>query len=116
MCDVPWADVEDGGVDLRTKSSMLASKAIVPGKPEASPMIQRILSRACPPDKNISMAGIERMGDRELQTLRIGLRRRAGSGAGIEAATGGSGSPRALGVSTAQTRGNTAGEGGRSRG
>ena len=62
--------LKDGGVDLRTKSSMLASKAIVPGKPEASPMIQRILSRACPPDKNISMAGIERMGDRELQTLR----------------------------------------------
>ncbi|HCE05687.1 MAG TPA: hypothetical protein DEQ62_05085, partial [Verrucomicrobiales bacterium] len=62
--------LQDGGVDLRTKSSMLASKAIVPGKPEDSPMIQRILSRACPPDKNISMAGIERMGDRELQTLR----------------------------------------------
>ena len=62
--------LKDGGVDLRTKSSMLASKAIVPGKPEASPMIQRILSRACPPDKNISMAGIERMSDRELQTLR----------------------------------------------
>ena len=36
--------LKDGGVDLRTKSSMLASKAIVPGKPEASPMITRILS------------------------------------------------------------------------
>ena len=70
MCDVPGQTLQDGGVDLRTKSSMLASKAIVPGKPEAKPDVQRILSRACPLDKNISMAGIERMGDRELQTLR----------------------------------------------
>ena len=49
--------LQDGGVDLRTKSSMLASKAIVPGKPEDSPMIQRILSRACPPDKKYRHGG-----------------------------------------------------------
>ena len=55
---------------MRTKASMLASKAFVSGKPEESPLIKRIVSRACPPDQNISMAGIERMSDGELKTLR----------------------------------------------
>ena len=62
--------LQNGGVDLRTKASMLVSKAFVSGKPEASPLIKRIVSRACPPDQNISMAGIERMSTRELKTLR----------------------------------------------
>jgi len=62
--------LKEGGVDLRTKTSMLASKAFVLGKPEESPLIKRITTRACPPDKNISMAGIERMSARELQKLK----------------------------------------------
>jgi len=63
-------DTQERGLDLRTKSSMLEGKAFVSGKPNESAMIKRITSRQCPPDKNISMAGIERMEDRELQILR----------------------------------------------
>ncbi len=63
-------DLKEGGLDLRTKASMLLGKAFVSGKPDQSKMIQRIVSRECPPDKTISMAGIERMGSRELQILR----------------------------------------------
>ncbi len=63
-------DAREGGLDLRTKSAMLKGKAFVSGKPDESLMIRRIVSRQCPPDKNISMAGIERMAQRELQTLR----------------------------------------------
>ena len=63
-------DLKEGGLDLRTKASMSLGKAFVSGKPDQSKMIQRIVSRECPPDKTISMAGIERMGRRELQILR----------------------------------------------
>ena len=63
-------DVKEGGLDLRTKSSMLEGKVFISGKPDESAMIKRIVSRECPPDKTISMAGIERMADRELQVLR----------------------------------------------
>ncbi len=63
-------DAKEGGLDLRTKSSMIKGEAFVSGKPDESAMIKRITSRQCPPDKNISMAGIERMSNRELQTLR----------------------------------------------
>ena len=63
-------DAREGGLDLRTKGAMLKGKAFVSGKPNESAMIKRIVSRQCPPDKNISMAGIERMAPRELQTLR----------------------------------------------
>ena len=63
-------DAREGGLDLRTKFAMLKGKASVSGKPNESAMIKRIVSRQCPPDKNISMAGIERMAPRELQTLR----------------------------------------------
>ena len=52
-------DAQESGLDLRTKSSMLEGKAFVSGKPNESAMIKRITSRQCPPDKNISMAGIE---------------------------------------------------------
>ena len=62
--------LKDGGVDLRTKASMLVGKAFVSGKPQESLLIKRIVSRACPPDQNISMAGIERMDKGELKTLR----------------------------------------------
>jgi len=63
-------DATEGGLDLRTKSSMIKGEAFVSGKPDESAMINRITSRQCPPDKNISMAGIERMSGRELQILR----------------------------------------------
>ncbi|MEE2813442.1 MAG: DUF1549 domain-containing protein, partial [Verrucomicrobiota bacterium] len=62
-------DANEGGLDLRTKSSMIKGKAFVSGKPEESSMIRRIVSRQCPPDNAISMAGIERMSGRELQVL-----------------------------------------------
>ena len=63
-------NAKEAGLDLRTKASMLAGKAFVSEKPEESKMIQRIVSRQCPPDNTISMAGIERMSGRELQVLR----------------------------------------------
>jgi hypothetical protein len=40
---------QDGGLDLRTAASR--AKAIVPGKPNESPLIQRIVSGQCPPAK-----------------------------------------------------------------
>ncbi len=51
-------DAKEAGLDLRSKASMLTGKAFVSGKPEESKMIQRIVSRQCPPDNTISMAGI----------------------------------------------------------
>jgi cytochrome c553 len=63
-------DAREGGLDLRTKFAMLKGKAFVSGKPNESAMIKRIVARQCPPDKNISMAGIERMAPRELHILR----------------------------------------------
>ena len=63
-------DAREGGLDLRTKSAMLKGNAFVSGKPNESTMIKRIGSRQCPPDKNISMAGIERMEGSEVKILR----------------------------------------------
>ena len=44
---------QEGGVDLRTVASRLkggrSGPALVPGKPEESPLIQRIVSGQCPP-------------------------------------------------------------------
>ena len=63
-------DAQEAGLDLRTKAAMLKGKAFVSGKPNESAMIKRIISRQCPPDKNISMAGIERMEGSEVKILR----------------------------------------------
>ncbi|MCH2379454.1 MAG: PSD1 and planctomycete cytochrome C domain-containing protein, partial [Pedosphaera sp.] len=63
-------DAQEAGLDLRTKAAMLKGKAFVSGKPNESAMIKRIISRECPPDKNISMAGIERMEGSEVKILR----------------------------------------------
>ena len=63
-------DAQEAGLDLRTKAAMLKGKAFVSGKPNESAMIKRIISRQCPPDKNISMAGIEWMEGSEVKILR----------------------------------------------
>jgi len=63
-------EAKEGGLDLRTKTAMINGKAFVSGKPNESAMIKRIISRECPPDKNISMAGIERMAGSEVKILR----------------------------------------------
>ena len=79
-------------------------------------MIQRILSRACPPDKNISMAGIERMGDRELQTLRDWIAAGAPEVKQALKPQQVDPKPESIGRFNRPNAGNAAGEGGRSRG
>jgi mono/diheme cytochrome c family protein len=63
MCHGP--EYTEGGLDLRTRKSMLSGgangPAIVPGSPPDSRLLQRVTSRSCPPKKDLGEAGIEPM-------------------------------------------------------
>ncbi|MBM80273.1 MAG: hypothetical protein CMJ78_06720 [Planctomycetaceae bacterium] len=63
-----------GGLDLRTKSSMLAGgksgPALLPGDPNNSLMIQRIETEACPPREQLLKYFIRRPPATEVKTLR----------------------------------------------
>jgi len=65
---------QEGGVDLRTRTSMRtggnSGPALVPGKPDASLMIQRIESEACPPRASLLKVFVKRPSTAEIQTLR----------------------------------------------
>lgn len=62
-----------GGLDLRTPAAMLAGgasgPAIVAANPDASPLVQRVRERLCPPQADIGEAGIEPMTPDELATV-----------------------------------------------
>lgn len=66
--------LKQGGLDLRTRASMLrggqSGPALVPGDPDASPMIQRIESEACPPTELLLKFFVKRPPDSEVETLR----------------------------------------------
>ena len=65
---------QDGQLDLRTPAAMRAGgqhgPALVPGDPDASPMIQRIESQACPPRELLLKFFVRRPSSAEVQTLR----------------------------------------------
>src|SRR4030095_13061108 len=57
------AQQREGGLDLRTKASMLrggkSGPALIPGKPDESPLIRRIRSQECPPSKRLVEANVK---------------------------------------------------------
>jgi len=68
------ARLKQGGVDLRTPASMrlggMNGPALVPGDPEASLMIQRIESEACPPRELLLKFFVKRPPQSEVKILR----------------------------------------------
>ncbi len=66
--------LQQGGLDLRTPAAMLkggkSGPALIAGKPDASLMIQRIESQACPPRKLLLKYFIKRPPNSETQVLR----------------------------------------------
>lgn len=65
---------QEGKLQLHTAEAILAGgesgPALVPGKPDASYMIQRIESQACPPQKDLLKAFVHRPPSGEVQKLR----------------------------------------------
>lgn len=65
---------QDGGLDLRTPTAMRqggnSGPALVPGNADASLMIQRIESEACPPRKLLLKFFVRRPSSSEVETLR----------------------------------------------
>lgn len=72
------ARLKQGGVDLRTSASMrLGGKngpALVPGNPDASLLIQRIESEACPPRELLLKFFVKRPPQSEIKVLRDWIR------------------------------------------
>lgn len=68
------AQRQDGGLDLRTPASMrkggASGPAFVPGNPDASRMIQRIESEACPPQELLLKFFVKRPPSNEVALLR----------------------------------------------
>jgi hypothetical protein len=66
--------IKEGELDLRTRAAMVKGgqngPALVPGEPDASPMIQRIESEACPPSKLLLKFFVKRPPPAEVQVLR----------------------------------------------
>ena len=64
----------EGGLDLRTPLAMRKGgkngPALIPGDPDASPMIQRIESQACPPQELMLKYFVKRPSKAEVETLR----------------------------------------------
>ncbi|MEZ6089156.1 MAG: PSD1 and planctomycete cytochrome C domain-containing protein [Pirellulaceae bacterium] len=68
------ATVKQGDLDLRTVESIFAGgkhgPAVIPGNADASPLIQRIESEACPPQDLLLKFFVRRPSASEVQTLR----------------------------------------------
>ena len=64
---------QDGGLDLRTRESMVkggkSGPALVPGKPDESLMMQRIASEACPPQELLLTFFVQRPAVTEVEQL-----------------------------------------------
>jgi len=64
---------QDGGLDLRTRASMVkggkSGPALLPGKPAESPLIQRIKSEACPPQELLLTFFVQRPAATEVEQL-----------------------------------------------
>ena len=68
------ARLQQGGVDLRTPAAMRrggdSGPALIPGDPDASPMIQRIESESCPPRDLLLKFFVKRPPASEVKVLR----------------------------------------------
>ncbi|MEM7011249.1 MAG: PSD1 and planctomycete cytochrome C domain-containing protein [Verrucomicrobiota bacterium] len=62
--------LKEGDLDLRTKAGMLARGAILPGNPDQSPAIQRIVTEACPPKGTLLKFFVKRPTADEVEKLR----------------------------------------------
>ncbi|MCS7467679.1 PSD1 and planctomycete cytochrome C domain-containing protein [Stieleria sp. ICT_E10.1] len=66
--------IRQAGVDLRSRAAMIAGgkngPAMIPGDADASPMIRRIESHACPPSESLLKFFVRRPTKAEVQTLR----------------------------------------------
>jgi hypothetical protein len=66
---------QEGGLDLRTHASILkggeSGAAIVPGDPDGSLLIQKMVGGEMPPEESHSAAGIEPMPEAEQEILRM---------------------------------------------
>ena len=64
---------QEGGLDLRTRTSMLkggkSGPAIVLGKPAESLLLKRVHAGEMPPNKLLIQAGVKRMGQAEIELL-----------------------------------------------
>lgn len=71
MCHGP--EYQEGGLDVRTKTKMLAGgkagPAVIAGKPDESLLVKYVVEKTCPPKEEISRAGIEPMTVEELATI-----------------------------------------------
>ncbi len=65
---------QEGGLDLRTRGSLLkggnSGPAIIPGKPDESLLIKRVLSEAMPPQKDQARLSVRPVTSAELAKLR----------------------------------------------
>ncbi|MBD3676195.1 MAG: DUF1553 domain-containing protein [Planctomycetaceae bacterium] len=65
---------QEGGLDLRTVASIRkggkSGPAVVPGKPDESLILQKVLSKDMPPPKEIIRAGVRPMESAEIELLR----------------------------------------------
>lgn len=66
--------IRQGGVDLRTRQAMIKGgkngPAMIPGDADASPMIRRIESHACPPSDSLLKFFVRRPPNSEVEVLR----------------------------------------------
>jgi hypothetical protein len=64
---------QEGGLDLRSRVSMLrggkSGPALVPGKPDESPMLKRVVAEECPPRKRLVEAMVKPMEPDEVKKL-----------------------------------------------
>src|SRR5687768_11322840 len=65
---------QEGDVDLRSKASMLkggkSGPAMLPGNPDESLMIKRILAEECPPRRRVVEVSVKPMESNEIDLLR----------------------------------------------
>lgn len=68
------AERQEGGLDLRTAAGLLkggqSGPAVVPGKPDESLMLQRIVSQEMPPRRKLVEVSIKPITDHEVELLR----------------------------------------------
>jgi hypothetical protein len=69
---------QEGGLDLRTRESLLkggkSGRVVVPGKPEDSRLIQRVHNEEMPPRRQLVSVSVKPMTSSELRTLEAWIR------------------------------------------
>lgn len=74
LLGLPRGPAQEAELDLRSRSDMLkggrSGPAVIPGKPDESPLIQRIRDGACPPKRRLVEANVKPVPDSSLEMLR----------------------------------------------